>query len=671
MGDIARVLARLEPVSRLQAATPAAPLGYYKASCPAHDDRHASLSASPMRDGSIRLHCFTGCTHRQVLDAGGIDWRDLTGDGGPVVSVPVPIRRVVPKPTPKPAGPKRVRTLATTWYDVRDATGIVRACHKRVDYLLADGSAEKAPSWWPPDRQKPGLAGVPVAALPLYGTERLPALPAGAPVVITEGEKAAQALLDAGIPALGTVTGAASCPGPDALAALVGYDVVLWPDHDDAGREHMGRVAAALAALGIGCRWFAWRQAHPKDDAADYLARPAAEASVLRALLDNAPAWPPIKTDNIRLETLDNIQGKGCAVCARDRRNLTALAAKIGAIARAVRCRNLKPAERIALIDTALGLEQYQRNAGGTGPVYQPDALVAARTGLNRDTVAEFRQKCEASGAITSVKAAPPADLVARNPQMKKYDAIHLGPAAPADERERAQPLAVRYMSAVVARTHPKAPPVNAGRPRTVKVRDLLPETIAACDAGCPPTAPLAVTVVCTGCGQVVHEGRHLCAPAQTMPEKPALESTDTGSPETAPDPALAAPQTMPEKPAWLQSAGAVARRRQALRALAPHVGTPRPRRTCANAERNGCWQEPAEGDDSCPACRAVGWGEPEVAAAEVPVAQPACAHPGCEQPAAFDNHADGRHCRVHALVKAGGHAFPLRPTYPVAMSAD
>ncbi len=45
--------------------------------CPAHDDRHASLSIAEGRDGRVLIHCFSGCETAQVLKALDLEWRDL------------------------------------------------------------------------------------------------------------------------------------------------------------------------------------------------------------------------------------------------------------------------------------------------------------------------------------------------------------------------------------------------------------------------------------------------------------------------------------------------------------------------------------------------------------------------------------------------------------------
>ena len=70
-------------LGRLSGVRSAADGSGYLALCPAHDDRHASLSIAEGRDGRLLLHCWAGCATRDVLTALGLDWSDLftkTGD---------------------------------------------------------------------------------------------------------------------------------------------------------------------------------------------------------------------------------------------------------------------------------------------------------------------------------------------------------------------------------------------------------------------------------------------------------------------------------------------------------------------------------------------------------------------------------------------------------------
>ncbi len=49
----------------------------YIARCRAHADSTPSLSLSRGNDGSALIHCYAGCTPREVLAAVGLEMRDL------------------------------------------------------------------------------------------------------------------------------------------------------------------------------------------------------------------------------------------------------------------------------------------------------------------------------------------------------------------------------------------------------------------------------------------------------------------------------------------------------------------------------------------------------------------------------------------------------------------
>jgi hypothetical protein len=70
---IDRALERLEGVK--------AHNGYYKALCPAHDDKAPSLSVSEGDDARVLIKCFAGCSFGAVVEALGLDERDLFTDG--------------------------------------------------------------------------------------------------------------------------------------------------------------------------------------------------------------------------------------------------------------------------------------------------------------------------------------------------------------------------------------------------------------------------------------------------------------------------------------------------------------------------------------------------------------------------------------------------------------
>lgn len=215
----------------------------YVARCPAHEDGNPSLSIAE-KDGKLLFRCFTGCDYtaiRAALEARGLT---LTADSEP-------------------------RDLEAGCWTIRDASGRALAQHVRVD--RAEG---KLVFWRGPAGEKVKLSGLGLRLvdLPLYGTELL-AERVDELVVVTEGEKAADAARRLGLLALGTSTGASSAPSPAALAPLKGRTVLLWPDADDEGRRHMERVGRNLRGIVSSVATIAWTAAPPKGDAHDFVAR--------------------------------------------------------------------------------------------------------------------------------------------------------------------------------------------------------------------------------------------------------------------------------------------------------------------------------------------------------------------------------------------------------------
>lgn len=207
--------------------------GYWLARCPAHDDSKPSFSIREM-DGKPVFRCFGGCSResiREALASRGIDLRTAPDAGWETV------------------------------YGIKDADGRQVAEHVRVD--RADG---KQVFW----RPKLSDIGMRVVDVPLYGAELLKSKPKE-PVVLTEGEKAAEAVRRMGLLGLGTVTGAATAPCEAVLSVLLGRKVYLWPDNDDDGRGHMARIAKTLTKLGIRHDLVSWPEAPPKGDAADFV----------------------------------------------------------------------------------------------------------------------------------------------------------------------------------------------------------------------------------------------------------------------------------------------------------------------------------------------------------------------------------------------------------------
>jgi len=69
-------------LGRLDKVKPAGS-GKWKACCPAHDDRDPSLGIREAEDGKVLVHCWAGCTTRDILAAIGLELRDLFPGGKP------------------------------------------------------------------------------------------------------------------------------------------------------------------------------------------------------------------------------------------------------------------------------------------------------------------------------------------------------------------------------------------------------------------------------------------------------------------------------------------------------------------------------------------------------------------------------------------------------------
>lgn len=71
--------------------------GSWLCSCPAHDDRNASMTLRETDDGMILMHCFAGCDTESILSAMGMQFSDL-----------YPERQADSKPQKMPFNPRDV-----------------------------------------------------------------------------------------------------------------------------------------------------------------------------------------------------------------------------------------------------------------------------------------------------------------------------------------------------------------------------------------------------------------------------------------------------------------------------------------------------------------------------------------------------------------------------------
>lgn len=275
--------------------------GGYLVSCPNPDhgqsrgDREPSVSVSEGNDGRVLVHCFAGCEKKSVVAGWGLAMSDLFEKNSG--------RRFNMSNSNHKQERSRGKPSAT--WEIRDVSGKAQAHHIRFDNPNGKEFLWKLPgaSGW-------GLAGRKLATLPLYGSERIKEWSEESLIVVCEGEKATDALLDAGILAVGTVTGASSAPGSDALKVLKERRVVLWPDNDRPGAKHMERVALALQSIASEVRVFDWSKAPEKGDAADHPALAGGgskEAFELVEALNDTPLWKPGMDFSQRVENIGTL----------------------------------------------------------------------------------------------------------------------------------------------------------------------------------------------------------------------------------------------------------------------------------------------------------------------------------------------------------------------------
>ncbi|MBS4018728.1 MAG: AAA family ATPase [Dechloromonas sp.] len=204
-------------------------------------------------------------TRRYHLPA---DFSDLLEDAGDWLMVP----RIATVPA--------IRTTST-YDDLGPHTG-------KWDYLAADGSLlacvyrHDTPSGkqYRPWDVRARAMRMPEPR-PLYN---LPAIATADAVVLVEGEKCADALMQRGIVATTAMGGAATALDKTDWTPLAGKTVAVWPDHDEAGARYAAAVIQKLASIGAKVRRVHVPQDKPaKWDAADAVAEGFDVEALLRA----------------------------------------------------------------------------------------------------------------------------------------------------------------------------------------------------------------------------------------------------------------------------------------------------------------------------------------------------------------------------------------------------
>jgi putative DNA primase/helicase len=215
--------------------------GEWLARCPAHDDSRQSLSVG-RGDSKILVHCFVSCPVEQILEALALKPSDLFEHPREQAQQ----RRIVKE------------------YDYRDERG--ELLYQVVRFEPKDFRPRR------PDGQGGWTWGLGDARRVVY---RLPEIKGKARIYLVEGEKDADNLWKAGLPATTSPSGSSSWRDDYArqIKEAGAREAVILPDNDDAGAKYAAQASASLRRLGLRTKTVALDDVPPKGDVSDWLAR--------------------------------------------------------------------------------------------------------------------------------------------------------------------------------------------------------------------------------------------------------------------------------------------------------------------------------------------------------------------------------------------------------------
>lgn len=246
--------------------------GQWLARCPAHEDRHPSLSIGTGDDGRVLLKCHAGCNVKDILAAIGLTERDLFND--------------------KPAS----RNSVVAIYDYRDAQGtllyqVLRKSNKKFSQRCPDGKN----GWIYSVKNVPRV---------LYRLSDVMAADPETWVFVVEGEKDADNLAKIGLIATTNSGGAGNWGHLSDDSAIYNHRVVVIPDKDKPGQDHAQDVCRRLQDKVKELRYL--QLPGEGKDVTDWLTAGGTKPRLLE-LVDMAPVWTASTGVEIPWPKLQNI----------------------------------------------------------------------------------------------------------------------------------------------------------------------------------------------------------------------------------------------------------------------------------------------------------------------------------------------------------------------------
>lgn len=236
----------------------------YSARCPAHDDKHASLSISEGDGGRILFNCHAGCASDAVAAAVGLKMQDLFQT--------TPTQNAAYSPANAPVAVEYIYT---------DISGVpvakkLRYPNKAFCWLHPDGAGG-----WEKGRGK-------IKPLPY----NIAAVRDSKAVYIVEGEKDVNTLSRLNKPAVSLPDGAKSKWVPEYGELFTGKHVAIIPDNDEPGRSYAQTIAKELHGKAANVKVLdlskLWAEIPEHGDITDYVeTHPGTDLHELAELVSN------------------------------------------------------------------------------------------------------------------------------------------------------------------------------------------------------------------------------------------------------------------------------------------------------------------------------------------------------------------------------------------------
>lgn len=275
--------------------------GQWLASCPVpthgrgNGDKNPSLSISEGSDGKPLFHCHGGCDQQTVFNV----MREL-GMLPELEARPEPLALI--KPMAQIAHVAASRQLEKEWV-YTDEEGVALFIKQRYKTTDSKGKDYKLIKVDEAGRRHSALGDARI--VPYRLPELLDAVSKGRYVYLTEGEKAADAIISLG--SVATTSHAGSGSWPEAITQyFIGANVVILPDNDQPGWKYAKKAAAKILAVAKSVRIIDLGGDELGDDAHEWI---YLQGKTRQDLADLVKAQAPIASEQ-EIQTPERLKEK-------------------------------------------------------------------------------------------------------------------------------------------------------------------------------------------------------------------------------------------------------------------------------------------------------------------------------------------------------------------------